>query len=265
MTLKDKVLHSDFQTNVTSGAEASRPSGSIRRKSTRGLLLRSGIWHIDKVLFGKRICESTHTTILLRRRCCWRIGSARREGRIFTASRGSTFVRLGLNSWRRINTNAALSAMCGQRSSSAGLFAHPCARPAAANQGRDFDSPRGLPSVATPVANGDVTGVDKCVGAVSADADGSSLPDPLQKAASELAEAAGLIHRSGGGRYGRIDARFAIGGCGAAPGEIRSRWFGRGEQGRGVGQWRFDTRLDGEALFTPADAYCATLSESSDY
>jgi integrase len=31
---------------------------------TRGLLLRKGIWHIDKVLFGKRICESTHTSDL---------------------------------------------------------------------------------------------------------------------------------------------------------------------------------------------------------
>jgi integrase len=34
----------------------------IRRATTRGLLLRNGIWHIDKVLFGKRICESTHTS-----------------------------------------------------------------------------------------------------------------------------------------------------------------------------------------------------------
>jgi hypothetical protein len=32
--------------------------------STRGLLLRKGIWHIDKVLFGKRICESTHSSDL---------------------------------------------------------------------------------------------------------------------------------------------------------------------------------------------------------
>jgi integrase len=34
------------------------------RATTRGLLLRKGIWHIDKVLFGKRICESTHTSDL---------------------------------------------------------------------------------------------------------------------------------------------------------------------------------------------------------
>jgi hypothetical protein len=34
------------------------------RAATRGLLLRKGIWHIDKVLFGKRVCESTHTSDL---------------------------------------------------------------------------------------------------------------------------------------------------------------------------------------------------------
>jgi hypothetical protein len=26
-----------------------------------GLLLRRGIWHIDKIIYGKRICESTRT------------------------------------------------------------------------------------------------------------------------------------------------------------------------------------------------------------
>ena len=31
---------------------------------TRGLLLRKGIWHIDKVLFGKRLCESTRSSNL---------------------------------------------------------------------------------------------------------------------------------------------------------------------------------------------------------
>jgi hypothetical protein len=45
------------------------------KKSTRGLLLRKGVWHIDKVLFGKLICESTHTAnlgeaeMLLEHRC----------------------------------------------------------------------------------------------------------------------------------------------------------------------------------------------------
>src|SRR5258708_3528926 len=58
------VLHSDFHMSVASEAEASRPKSSTRQRSTRGLLLRKGIWHIDKVLFGKRICESTHTSDL---------------------------------------------------------------------------------------------------------------------------------------------------------------------------------------------------------
>jgi hypothetical protein len=31
------------------------------RRRTPGLLLRGGIWHIDKILYGKRICESTRT------------------------------------------------------------------------------------------------------------------------------------------------------------------------------------------------------------
>jgi integrase len=31
------------------------------RRRTSGLLLRRGIWHIDKILYGKRICESTRT------------------------------------------------------------------------------------------------------------------------------------------------------------------------------------------------------------
>jgi hypothetical protein len=35
-----------------------------RQGTTRGLLLRKGIWHIDKVLFGRRICESTHSSDL---------------------------------------------------------------------------------------------------------------------------------------------------------------------------------------------------------
>jgi hypothetical protein len=37
------------------------PNSSVSRRTTRGLLLRKGVWHIDKVLYGKRICESTHT------------------------------------------------------------------------------------------------------------------------------------------------------------------------------------------------------------
>jgi hypothetical protein len=31
------------------------------RRRTPGLLLRRGIWHIDKIIYGKRICESSRT------------------------------------------------------------------------------------------------------------------------------------------------------------------------------------------------------------
>ena len=47
---------------------------------TRGLLLRKGIWHIDKVLFGKRLCESTRSGNLAEAEAllAHRIGQARR-------------------------------------------------------------------------------------------------------------------------------------------------------------------------------------------
>src|SRR6476660_1726753 len=31
------------------------------RKRVSGLIMRAGIWHIDKVIFGRRICQSTGT------------------------------------------------------------------------------------------------------------------------------------------------------------------------------------------------------------
>jgi hypothetical protein len=40
---------------------APRTNASTRRRSGRGLIFRGAIWHIDKVLFGKRVCESTRT------------------------------------------------------------------------------------------------------------------------------------------------------------------------------------------------------------
>jgi hypothetical protein len=54
------VLHSDFHINGALDAEASRPKSSTRWGS-RGLLLRKGVWHIDKIVYGERICESTRT------------------------------------------------------------------------------------------------------------------------------------------------------------------------------------------------------------
>ena len=35
------------------------------RKRTPGLYKREGIWHIDKKIFGKRLCESTRTDSLV--------------------------------------------------------------------------------------------------------------------------------------------------------------------------------------------------------
>ena len=34
------------------------------RKRVSGLIMRAGIWHIDKVIFGRRICQSTGTSQL---------------------------------------------------------------------------------------------------------------------------------------------------------------------------------------------------------
>jgi len=55
------VLLADCDINVASDSEAPRPNSSTGRRKPLGLRLRKGVWHIDKVLFGKRICESTYT------------------------------------------------------------------------------------------------------------------------------------------------------------------------------------------------------------
>ena len=34
------------------------------RKRVSGLIMRAGVWHIDKVIFGRRICQSTGTSQL---------------------------------------------------------------------------------------------------------------------------------------------------------------------------------------------------------
>jgi integrase len=38
---------------------------SMRKKGIPGLLLRKGVWHIDKIVYGMRICESTRTADLV--------------------------------------------------------------------------------------------------------------------------------------------------------------------------------------------------------
>src|SRR6202020_3237898 len=37
------------------------PSMARAQRKTPGLLLRGSVWHIDKIIYGKRICESTRT------------------------------------------------------------------------------------------------------------------------------------------------------------------------------------------------------------
>src|SRR5258705_13966022 len=38
-----------------------RPTMAPTPRRAQGLLLRGAVWHIDKVIYGKRICESTGT------------------------------------------------------------------------------------------------------------------------------------------------------------------------------------------------------------
>src|ERR1700674_734831 len=69
MTLKNRVMHSAFlgeqrcdeRGDTGEPPAIERPNSSTRRRNTRGLLLRNGVWHIDKIVCGQRICESTRT------------------------------------------------------------------------------------------------------------------------------------------------------------------------------------------------------------
>jgi len=65
--------------------------------TTRGLLLRKGIWHIDKVLFGKRICESTHTSDLKEAEMllAHRVGQAR-KAHLYGEPKEHTFREAGV-------------------------------------------------------------------------------------------------------------------------------------------------------------------------
>ena len=53
---------------------------TMSTKHTRGLLLRQGVWHIDKVLFGRRLCESTRSSNLAEAEAllAHRVGEARK-------------------------------------------------------------------------------------------------------------------------------------------------------------------------------------------
>jgi hypothetical protein len=59
MTLKSEILESACDDKEC--GSIANPKSSTSRRRSRGLLLRKGVWHIDKVIYGKRICESTQT------------------------------------------------------------------------------------------------------------------------------------------------------------------------------------------------------------
>jgi hypothetical protein len=59
MVLKSTALHSACSAEVAADDEELGRSSSVSLRATRGLVLRKGIWHIDKVVYGQRICEST--------------------------------------------------------------------------------------------------------------------------------------------------------------------------------------------------------------
>ena len=49
---------------VPQRASRSERSKVMGRKRVPGLIMRAGIWHIDKRIFGRRICQSTGTAQL---------------------------------------------------------------------------------------------------------------------------------------------------------------------------------------------------------
>ena len=87
---------------------------NINRRMS-GLILRGGVWHIDKVIHGTRVCESTGTSdleeaeALLMRRL-----QAARATRLFGAREEHTFAGRRRSTWKRINTSAAWNGMRGR-------------------------------------------------------------------------------------------------------------------------------------------------------
>ncbi len=87
---------------------------SIKRRMS-GLLLRGGVWHIDKVIHGTRICESTGTSdleeaeALLMRRL-----QAARATRFLERARNIRFARPRQSTWKKTNTSAAWNGMRGR-------------------------------------------------------------------------------------------------------------------------------------------------------
>jgi integrase len=72
-----------------------------------GLLLRGGVWHIDKVIYGKRICESTGTRDLTEAQALLarRVTQAR-QVHLFGEQRQHTFARQPRSFSPRISTSA---------------------------------------------------------------------------------------------------------------------------------------------------------------
>ena len=64
------------------------------RKRLPGLVMRAGIWHIDKVMFGRRVCQSTETAWLDEaERTLARVMEETRQAQIFGVRPSRTFER----------------------------------------------------------------------------------------------------------------------------------------------------------------------------
>jgi integrase len=64
------------------------------RKRMPGLVMRAGIWHIDKVMFGRRVCQSTETARLDEaERTLARVMEETRQAQIFGVRPSRTFER----------------------------------------------------------------------------------------------------------------------------------------------------------------------------
>ena len=99
MTLKSGIL--DLACDDNECGSIARPNSSTSRRRSRGLLLRKGVWHIDKVIYGKRICESTGTGDLVEAEAllAHRASEARRlhhYGRTFREAESGSSRRVGI-------------------------------------------------------------------------------------------------------------------------------------------------------------------------
>ena len=81
-------------------------------KRMPGLILRGGVWHIDKVIYGTRVCESTGTgdleeaqSLLMRR------VQAAKATRLFGARQSHTFREAETKYLEETNTSAASNGM----------------------------------------------------------------------------------------------------------------------------------------------------------